>query len=100
MSGMNGVVEIDAGEDGEHAGLQKATSSSERGQPNGHCRQGEHAADPTDRAERSTEHDNEACEHFQRAQWPASMLANRRTLCDTGRDRKEMISIETTSGRI
>ena len=30
--------------------------------------------------------------------WPASMLANRRTLCDSGRDRKEMISIGTTSG--
>ena len=32
--------------------------------------------------------------------WPASMLANRRTLCETGRDRNEMISIVTTSGRI
>src|SRR6267142_2428389 len=32
--------------------------------------------------------------------WPASMLANRRTLCETGRDRNEMISISTTSGRM
>src|SRR4029079_12812728 len=32
--------------------------------------------------------------------WPASMLANSRTEWLIGRDRKEMISIATTSGRI
>ena len=32
--------------------------------------------------------------------WPASMLANRRTLCETGRDKNDMISIAVTSGRM
>ena len=32
--------------------------------------------------------------------WPASMLANRRTLCETGRERNDRISIATIIGRI
>ena len=32
--------------------------------------------------------------------WPASMLANSRTLCEMGREKNEMISISTTSGRM
>ncbi len=34
------------------------------------------------------------------AMWPASMLANRRTLCETGRRKNERISMNTTSGRM
>ena len=34
------------------------------------------------------------------AMWPASMLANRRTECETGRRKNEMTSMNTTSGRM
>ncbi len=32
--------------------------------------------------------------------WPASMLANRRTLCEIGRDTNDRISMKTISGRM
>ena len=32
--------------------------------------------------------------------WPASMLANRRTLCEIGRDTNDRISIAMISGRM
>ncbi len=32
--------------------------------------------------------------------WPASMLANRRTLCEIGRDRNDSTSMNTISGRM
>ena len=32
--------------------------------------------------------------------WPASMLANRRTLCEIGREMNDRISIATISGRM
>ena len=32
--------------------------------------------------------------------WPASMLANSRTLWETGRDRNDSTSMNVTSGRI
>ena len=32
--------------------------------------------------------------------WPASMLANRRTLCEIGRDRNDSTSMKVTSGRM
>ena len=34
------------------------------------------------------------------AMWPASMLANRRTLCEIGRRKNENTSMNTTSGRM
>ena len=34
------------------------------------------------------------------AMWPASMFANRRTLCETGRRKNENTSMNTTSGRM
>ena len=32
--------------------------------------------------------------------WPASMLANSRTLCETGRTKNENTSMKTTNGRM
>ena len=32
--------------------------------------------------------------------WPASMLANRRTQCETGRDRNDSTSMTTIAGRM
>ena len=32
--------------------------------------------------------------------WPASMLANSRTLCEIGRDRNDSTSMNTISGRM
>ena len=34
------------------------------------------------------------------AMWPASMLANRRTLCEIGREMNDRISIATIIGRM
>src|SRR5882757_2692891 len=65
VSRMNGVVEVDAGEDREHVGLQEGDQQFKRGQRDGE-RQRQHAAEPADRAERDAEHRNEAREHLQR----------------------------------
>src|SRR5476651_1464309 len=65
VSGMNGVVEVDAGEDREHIGLQERDQQLKRGQRDGE-RQRQHAADPADRAERDAKHCDEAREHLQR----------------------------------
>src|SRR6267378_49194 len=65
VSRMKGVVEVDAGEDREHVGLQECDQQFKRGQRDGE-RQRQHAADPADRAERDAKHRNEAREHLQR----------------------------------
>src|SRR5580704_3034281 len=51
VSRMNGVVEVDAGEDREHVGLQECDQQFERGQRNREC-QRQHAAGPAEGAER------------------------------------------------
>src|SRR5215470_13398801 len=58
VSRMNGVVEIDAGQDRKHIGLQKRDQQFERGQRDGQCER-QHAADPADGAERDAEHRDE-----------------------------------------
>src|SRR5450759_3299076 len=65
VSGMNGVVEVDAGEDREHIGLQARDQKLKRGERN-RARQRQHAASPADGAERGAEHRNEAGKHLQR----------------------------------
>src|SRR6185295_1119617 len=65
VSRMNGVVEVDAGQDREHIGLQECDQQFERGQRDGK-RQRRDAAEPADGAERDAEHCDEAREHFQR----------------------------------
>src|ERR1700709_2829232 len=52
VSGMNGVVEVDAGEDREHIGLQERDQKLERGQCYGEP-QRQHAPDPADRPARA-----------------------------------------------
>src|SRR5512138_1809182 len=58
VSRMNGVVEVDAGEDREHISLQERDQQFERGECDGQ-RQRRDAADPADRAERDAEHGDE-----------------------------------------
>ena len=65
VSRMNGVVEIDAGQDRKHIGLQERDQQFERGQRDREC-QRHHAADPAYGAERDAEHRDEAREHLQR----------------------------------
>src|SRR5665647_2046628 len=65
VSGMNGVVEVDAGEDREHIGLQERDQKLKRGERNRE-RQRQHATSPADRAERDAEHCDETREHLQR----------------------------------
>jgi len=50
MTRMNGVVEIDAGQNCKHVGLQERDQQFERSQRDGQ-RQRQDTADPTDRAE-------------------------------------------------
>src|SRR5262245_58656639 len=65
VSRMNGVVEVDAGKDREHVGLQERDQEFERGERNGQ-RQRRHAADPANRTQRDAEHGDEAGENLQR----------------------------------
>src|SRR5260370_42583706 len=65
VSRMNGVVEIDAGEDREHVGLQERDQQFERSQRDGEG-QRQHAAGPAQGAERNAAHRTKAREHLQR----------------------------------
>src|SRR6187402_681187 len=62
---MNGVVEVDAGQDRKHVGLQERDQNLESIQRDRE-RQRQHAADPAKGAEREAEHGDEAREHLQR----------------------------------
>src|SRR5690349_3957403 len=64
VSCMKGVVEIDAGEDRKHVGLQECHQQFKRRQRN-RKRQRCDTADPADRAEGSTEQRDKAREHLQ-----------------------------------
>src|SRR5258706_15528545 len=60
---VNGIIEIDAGEDGKHVSLQERDQQLERGQR--HCQgQGQGRADPTDDSE-PAQHGDEGGEHFE-----------------------------------
>ena len=61
MTPMNGVVEIDAGQDRKHVGLQERDQQFERSHRDGQ-RQRQDAADPTDCAERGAKQGDEAGE--------------------------------------
>src|SRR6185437_4274380 len=65
MARVNSIVEIDAGEDGEHVGLQERHQRLERYQDDDH-RERQHAAGPAERAHGATHQDDEAGEHLQR----------------------------------
>ena len=96
MAGVKGVVEVDAGQDGEDVGLQHGDQQLERGQRDGErerqrrrgCRQAPVAAAMATKPAKILS-----------AMWPASMLAKRRTDRLIGRETNEMTSIATTSGR-
>src|SRR6266700_3728408 len=62
---MNGVVEVDAGQDRKHIGLQERDQQFERGERDSE-RQRQYAAEPAEGAERDAEHRDEAREHLQR----------------------------------
>src|SRR3954471_3993337 len=59
------IVEIDAGEDGEHVGLQERDQQLERGERDHHAER-QHATDGADDAEARGEQRNEAGEDLQR----------------------------------
>ena len=96
MPGVNCIVEIDAGEDGEDIGLQDATSSSSAVsatvRPKGRTA-------PTSPEPKALSMVTKPAKTFS-VMCPARMLANSRTLWETGRDRKESTSMKVTSGRI
>src|SRR5262245_2197761 len=64
VSRMNGVVQVDAGQDRKHIGLQERDQKFEGRQGD---REGErqHTAEPADGTERHAEHRDETCEHLQ-----------------------------------
>src|SRR5262245_56458927 len=63
VTGVNGIVEIDAGQDGEHVGLQESDQELERGQCD-HEPKRQHGSEPTGDAEPAQQRD-EAREHLQ-----------------------------------
>jgi hypothetical protein len=64
MARMDGVSQIDAGEDGEHVGLEECDQKFERHKHDGHCKR-EYRADPSDKSDRA-EHSDESGEDAQR----------------------------------
>src|SRR5437868_13154349 len=65
VSGMNGVVEVNAGEDRKHVGLQECNQKLERGQRYSEA-QRQHAASPADRTKRGAEHRHKPGENLER----------------------------------
>src|SRR3954452_18419192 len=61
---VNRIVEIDAGEDGEAAGMKERDQGLQREQDDDE-QERQHAADPADHAEPGAEQDDEAGEHLQ-----------------------------------
>src|SRR5947209_11094325 len=64
MARVKRVVEIDAGENGEHVGLQECHEQLERGERNDH-EERQRGAEPAEEA-RGAEHRHEGAEHLQR----------------------------------
>src|SRR6476619_4359183 len=64
MARVNRIVEIDAGEDGEHVGLQERDQELERRERDREAER-QHGADPADEAERG-QYGNETGEHLER----------------------------------
>ena len=98
MARVNRIVEIDASENGEDVGLQESHQQFERGERNRQSQAATTAPSQPRNTER-TQHGHEAAEHLE-VMWPASMLANSRTLWETGRDRNDITSMTVTSGRM
>ncbi len=63
VAAVNGVVEIDAGQNRKHVGLQEGHQQFKRGERNGH-RQRHDAGQPADCPERRAEQDDETREHL------------------------------------
>src|SRR6266700_2597371 len=64
VPGVDCIVEIDAGEDGEHIGLQEGHQQFQRHESNRHAER-QDRADPTEKAERA-QHGHEASEDLER----------------------------------
>src|SRR5215469_14650847 len=64
MARVDGIVEIDAGEDGEHVGLQERDQEFECGERDREPER-QHRAGPADEAERA-QHGDEAGKHLER----------------------------------
>src|SRR5450759_1905393 len=62
---VNRIVEIDAGEDGEHVSLQECHQRLERGENDDHGER-KYPAHPADGAQAAAHQDDEAGEHFER----------------------------------
>ena len=97
MAGMEGVVEIEAGQDGEDIGLQRGDQELERGQRDGRGERQDRAED-ADEAEPSRGATTKPAKTFS-VMWPASMLAKRRIDSEIGREMKESTSIAAMSGQ-
>src|SRR5437660_10530098 len=65
VAGVDRIVEIDAGEDGEYVSLQEGDQQLERGKRDHHA-EGQHATDRTHNAEAGGEQRNEAGEDLER----------------------------------
>src|SRR5665213_1032712 len=98
MARVNGVVEIDAGENGEDIGLQEGDQRLQRHQNNDHA-EGQNAAGPAERAHGVPIRMMKPAKTCS-VMCPASMLANRRTECEIGRETKDSTSMKTISGRM
>ena len=98
MAGVDRIVEIDAGEDGEHIGLQQRHQQFEVAVSRTTMMKGSVAPNHPSTPHPASMMMNPA--KTWSVMWPASMLANRRTLWETGRDRKDRISIATMAGRM
>ena len=91
------VVEIHAGQHRENVGLQERDEQFEGVEPDRH---GERQYDTTEVTAPAPSSMTTKPPNTLSVMWPASIFAKKRTEWLIGRDRKEMISIATTSGKM
>src|SRR6516165_9681598 len=98
VSRMKGVVEIDTGQHRKHVSLQERDKQVEGDQRDGQ-RQRCQTPDPTDYAKRGAEQGDEPRKHLDR-DMTGQHVSEQTYAVGSGRVRKEIISIVTTSGRM
>ena len=98
MARVYRIVEIDAGENGEDVGLQEGHQKFQRREHDDQDqRQG--GAEPAERRRNPPSMMMKPANTCS-VMWPASMLANRRTLCEIGREMNDSTSMTTIAGRM
>ena len=97
MSRVDRIVEINAGENCENVGLEEGDQQFESHQRHRHSKRDD-CAEPSKNTH-CAQHGDEGTKHIER-DMTGKDIGDKRTLCESGRDKNESTSVEVTNGRI